>query len=265
MSSETFSIEDQNAYKTFKMNSNDKILVDPKAFLQYLNKGKMPDISFVKNVIFLYDNSLPRELKRKFKGINIRGFTSECYLIEDRVLICFGFGIGSPAAVTAMEELIAAGANRFISFGTAGGISPGMRLGNIVVCTSALIDEGTSHHYIPEEKYSFPHTGLTNELYNCIKQQFNTTTKGISWTTDASFRETYETLAINQEKGISTVEMEASSLFTVGQFRNVKVASLFVIGDLLTSEGWQPGFRKTKVKTTCSQVLESIVKYCLTL
>lgn len=265
MSSETYSIEDQNAYKTFRMNSNDKILVDPKAFLQYLNDGEMPDISFVKNVIFLYDNSLPRELKQIFKAKEIRGFTSECYLIEDNVLICFGFGIGSPAAAAAMEELIAAGANRFISFGTAGGISPGMKLGDIVICTSALIDEGTSHHYIPEGKYSFPHTGLTNELYNCIKQQFNTTTKGISWTTDAPFRESYETVANYQNEGISTVEMEASSLFTVGKFRNVEVASLFVIGDLLTSEGWQPGFRKKKVKTTCSQVLESIVKYCHTL
>lgn len=265
MSSEPYTIRDQNAYKIFRMNSNDKILVDPKAFLQYLNKGKMPDISLAKNVIFLYDNSLLRKLKQKFKFEKIRGFTSKCYLIEDRVLICFGFGLGCPAASAAMEELIAAGANRFISFGTAGGISPGMRLGDIVVCTSALIDEGTSHHYIPEEKYSFPHTGLTNELYNCIKQQFNTTTKGSSWTTDAPFRETYETVANYQNEGIRTVEMEASSLFTIGQFRNVEVASLFVIGDLLTSEGWQPGFRKKKVKTTCSQVLESIVKYCLTL
>ena len=265
MSSETYSIEDQSAYKTFRMNSNDKILVDPKAFLQYLNKGKMPNISFAKNVIFLYDNSLLRIFKRKFKVIKIRGFTSECYLIEDKVLICSCFGIGSPAAAAAMEELIAAGANRFISFGTAGGISHEMQLGDIVVCTSALIDEGTSHHYIPEVKYSFPHAGLTNDLYNFIKQQFNTTTKGISWTTDASFRETYETFSIYQKKGIRTVEIEASSLFTVGQFRNVEVASLFVIGDLLSSEGWQPGFRKTKVKTTCSQILGSIVKYFLTL
>ena len=245
------------------MNSNDKILVDPKVFLQYLNNGEMPDISFTKNVIFLYDNSLLRKLKRKFKVEKIRGFTSKCYLIEDSVLICFGFGIGSPAAVAAMEELIAAGANRFISFGTAGGMSPGSQLGDIVVCTSALIDEGTSHHYIPEEKYTFPHIELTNELYKFIKQQFNTTTKGSSWTTDAPFRETYETLAYYQKEGINTVEMEASSLFTVGQFRNVEVASLFVIGDLLTSEGWQPGFRKKKVKTTCSQVLENIVKFCL--
>lgn len=247
------------------MNSNDKIIVEPKAFLQYLNNGKIPNIGLAKNVIFLYDKSLLKILKQQFKVKKIRGFSNDCYVIENKVLICLGFGIGCPAAVAAIEELIAAGANRFISFGTAGGISHEMQLGDIVVCTSALIDEGTSQHYIPEKKYSFPHEGLTNELYSFIKQQFNDTTKGISWTTDAPFRETVETLAIYQKDGIHTVEMEASSLFTVGQFRNVEVASLFVIGDLLTSEGWQPGFWGDKVKTTCSQVLENIVKFCLTL
>jgi uridine phosphorylase len=242
---------------------DNKVAVSPEALLKYLNKGLIPEIPQVNCVIILYDNSLLKFIKRHFKVNKIKGFTSDCYSIEDKILICHGFGIGSPAAVDAMEGLIAAGARRFISIGTAGGISIKSKLGDIVVCNKALIDEGTSSHYFPGKKYSYPHMGLTNELFDLIQKEFKYTTKGSTWTTDAPFRETFQKLIEHQKKGIQTVEMEASALFTLGKYRNVEVASIFVIGDLLSSEGWHPGFLQKKVQTNSKHVVNNVIKYYL--
>jgi uridine phosphorylase len=239
------------------------VIVEPKAFLDYLNKGIPPDISSIECVIFLYDKSLLNHIKRQFKPKKIQGFVSNYHLIEDKILICSGFGIGCPAAVDAMEGLIAAGATRFISIGTAGGISSQSKLDDIVVCTKALIDEGTSSHYIPGKKYSYPHKGLTVELYDLVQKEFKFTSRGSTWSTDAPFRETIQKLIAHQKKGIQTVDMEASALFTLGKYRNVEAASVFVIGDLLSSEGWHPGFLQKKVRTIYKHLVNTVIKYYL--
>lgn len=242
---------------------DDKVAVSPEALLKYLNKGLIPEIPQVNCVIILYESSLLKFIKRHFKVKEIKGFTSNCHLIEDKILICSGFGIGCPAAVDAMEGLIAAGATRFLTIGTAGGISSQSKLGDIVVCTKALIDEGTSSHYIPGKKFSYPHKGLTVELYDLVQKEFKFRSKGSTWSTDAPFRETIQKLIAHQKRGIQTVDMEASALFTLGQFRNVEVASVFVIGDLLSSEGWHPGFLQKKVQTICKHLVNTVIKYYL--
>lgn len=242
---------------------DDKVTVSPEALLKYLNKGQIPEIPQVNCVLILYDSALSKFIKRHFKVNKIKGFTSDCFSIEDKILICHGFGIGSPAAVDAMEGLIAAGARRVISIGTAGGISIKSKLGDIVVCNKAFIDEGTSSHYIPGKKHSYPNMELTNELFDLFQKEFKSTTKGSTWSTDAPFRETFQKLIDYQKKGIKSVDMEASALFTLGKYRNVEVASIFVIGDLLSAEGWFPGFQQKNVQSLTKSVITMLVKHFL--
>jgi uridine phosphorylase len=186
------------------------------------------------------------------------------FLIEDRVIICYGFGIGSPAAVAAMEELIAAGVKRIVSFGTAGAITPNLKLGDIGVCSKALSDEGTSCHYELNSGFTYPEEKLTNMLFELLNGKIDNTYNVCTWTTDAPFQESVQSLKRNINLGIDTVEMEASALFTLGKFRNVEVASVFVIGDLLTENGWNPGFLKRKVQGNCRKLVITIIEYCLT-
>ena len=60
-------------------------------------------------------------------------------------------GIGCPSAAIAVEELIKIGADTFIRVGTAGGMQPGTKTGEVAVVTGAIRDEGTSRHYLPLE------------------------------------------------------------------------------------------------------------------
>ena len=73
--------------------------------------------------------------------------------------------VGAPYAVMVVENLIAWGAEKIIYLGWCGSISPQVNIGDIVVATSAMIDEGTSGHYLRNEKgQSFPSERLTNRL-----------------------------------------------------------------------------------------------------
>ena len=146
--------------------------------------------------------------------------------------------IGAPAAAIAVEQLAARGTELLIGVGTAGALDERLTEGDLVVCSAALRDEGTSHHYAPAEPFAYPDPGLTARL----RQALPTAACGPSWTTDAPYRETAEEVAKYRAEGILTVEMEASCLFTVAKALGVATAAAFVVSDVLHGEQWEPHF-----------------------
>jgi len=62
------------------------------------------------------------------------------------------------------------------------------------------------------------------------------------WTTDAVFRESPDKIERFRALGAVAVDMEASALFTVAAFLEIKAAALLVVSDELSSLTWRPGF-----------------------
>ncbi len=60
-------------------------------------------------------------------------------------------GIGSPSAAIAVEELARVEADTFIRVGSCGAIQPGMDVGDLVITTGAVRQEGTSDEYVRED------------------------------------------------------------------------------------------------------------------
>ncbi|MFB6300952.1 MAG: nucleoside phosphorylase [Halobacteriales archaeon] len=60
-------------------------------------------------------------------------------------------GIGSPSAAIAVEELARIGAETFIRVGSCGAIQPEIDLGDLVITTGAVRQEGTSDEYVRED------------------------------------------------------------------------------------------------------------------
>lgn len=129
-----------------------------------------------------------------------------------------------------------------------------------MVCESAIRDEGTSHHYLPDEKYAHAGNKLTADLCNALQKRGILFRKGISWTTDAAYRETIEELQKFRNEGVLTVEMEASALFAVGAFRGVSVSSVFTISDILTEEDWNQGYHSEEKNEGLKWIFESAVE-----
>jgi uridine phosphorylase len=151
--------------------------------------------------------------------------------------------IGAPATAIAVEELSARGTELFIGVGTAGAIDGQLAAGDLVACSAALRDEGTSHHYAPPEPFAFPDPGLTARLCAALPAA----AYGPSWTTDAPYRETAEEIAKYRAEAILTVEMEASCLFTVAKATGTAAAAAFVVSDVLHGEQWEPHFGSADV------------------
>jgi uridine phosphorylase len=61
---------------------------------------------------------------------------------------------------------------------------------------------------------------------------------GLTWTTDAPYRETRGKVERRVVEGCITVEMEAAALFAVAAFRNVPLGMMFMTSDDLSGEIW---------------------------
>jgi uridine phosphorylase len=167
--------------------------------------------------------------------------------------------IGAPATAIAVEELAARGTELFIGVGTAGAIDERLAAGDLVVCSAALRDEGTSYHYAPPEPFAVPDPGLTARLRAALPGAVY----GPSWTTDAPYRETAEEVAKYRADGIVTVEMEASCLFTVANAVGVPAAAAFTVSDVLHGEQWAPHFGSADVLSGLWTLFEA-AEWCLT-
>jgi nucleoside phosphorylase len=138
-------------------------------------------------------------------------------------------GIGAPAVVAQMEVLIALGVAHFLSIGTAGGLGPDQSIGDVVVLTGAIRDEGVSYHYLAPGLDAGPDPDLTAELANTLTAADIAHTSGWSWTTDAPYRQSAEEIVEYRTRGVRTVEMEAASVFAVGRARQIPIASAVVL------------------------------------
>ncbi len=61
---------------------------------------------------------------------------------------------------------------------------------------------------------------------------------GLTWTTDALFRETPVVVASRVAEGCRAVEMEAAALATVASFRGVRLGYAVYVADTLHGDEW---------------------------
>ncbi len=174
--------------------------------------------------------------------------------------------IGAPYAVLLLETLIAWGSRRVVFFGLCGAISRKVKIGDIVLPTGAVIEEGTSLHYGENTGQTvFCSTNTLSLIKETFSKERISYHEGVVWTTDAAFRETTEKVLFYQEKNILAVEMETSALFTVGMFRKVDVGAILVVSDELSTLTWKPGFGENRFKKNCKAIQGVITKLCLTI
>lgn len=149
-------------------------------------------------------------------------------------------GVGAPLAAGWLEELIAAGGRRFVVAGGAGVLVPDLALGHIVVPDAALRDEGTSHHYAPASRVIRPTADALSAIVRTLESHEIPYVLGMTWTTDALYRETRGKVERRVAEGCLTVEMEAAALFAVARFRGVSIGQVLYAGDDLSGDVWDP-------------------------
>jgi uridine phosphorylase len=158
-----------------------------------------------------------------------------------------------------MELLVALGVPEFIGVGTAGGLQKGCQIGDAVVCTEAIRDEGVSHHYLAPAKSARPSPELTDRLKQALARASIPFKEGPTWTIDTPYRETVAEARHYQQDGVQTVEMEAAAVLAVAEYRGVSAAAAFAISDSLADLVWDPQFASEELARSLERLYSAAV------
>ena len=167
--------------------------------------------------------------------------------------------IGAPGTITQMEELIACGADTVIGFGIAGSLQSTSPVGSLVVPEECIREEGTSHHYLPEDVRVTCDREI-RDIFRSVAEELQVEVSfGPHWTIDAPYRELRSKVQDYAQQGVLAVEMETSAMYALAQFREIRACNLLVISDELWKE-WKPAFGTPELKEGIDDGIDFLVE-----
>jgi uridine phosphorylase len=155
-----------------------------------------------------------------------------------RRLAFFHPGVGAPMAAGLLEEVIACGCRKFVACGGCGVLEKDIAVGNLILVSAAVRDEGTSYHYLPPTRELSADPVVLDTLAALLSNRGIPHRLGKTWTTDAPYRETPAKVSRRKEEGCIVVEMESAALIAVSRFRRVQFGQILYGGDDLSGLEW---------------------------
>ncbi len=224
------------------MNPNEPILT-PQELLAYRRKtGALQDFPPPETVIFAPQKSLANYVLRKYSTRPVKGFLGEFYLLKKfngKVALSTGFGIGAPVIAGLTDEFVALGVKQFVLIGMAGGLQENLSAGSMVLSTGAIRGEGVTRHYLPPAEIVESSNQMTDQVCEALSKKNIEFSKGITWTTDAPFRELRRDVLAYQGRGVLAVDMEAAALLGVAKSYGLGALAAFSIADMLAGGVWR--------------------------
>ena len=151
-------------------------------------------------------------------------------------------GIGSPSAAIALEELARVGCETFIRVGSCGALQPGMDVGDLVITTGAVRQEGTSHEYVREDYPATADERVVGALVAAAEELGHDYHVGVTASSDSFYPgqgrpgfEGFEAagsdrlVADLQEAGVLNFEMEASSILTLAGLYGLRAGAVCTV------------------------------------
>jgi uridine phosphorylase len=162
-------------------------------------------------------------------------------------------GIGAPSTAILMEELVKLGAHTFLRIGNSGGLAPDLELGDLVITTGAVRDDGTTRAYVTPEYPAVADWRLVAALVDAAERQGGRWRAGLTWSLDAFYMRN----AVLADDGsmasmsvggywpadgaqrieelraarVLNCEMESGVLLTLGQIFGVRAGCICVVSD----------------------------------
>jgi uridine phosphorylase len=230
----------------------DCCVIDPKKSRREETLPPFAILVFSPEDLALFSACFSKPLRRSHKLYLSDVFTGS---YEGTPIALAGPMLGAPQSVLVLEKMIALGARQFIAAGWCGSLRKEVQIGDIVLPSGAISEEGTSGHYPGVE--CAPSSTLIEPLRSALASAGLNVHEGTVWTTDAPFRETRAKLEAFQSQGVLSVDMETSALFTVSRFRGADLAVVLVVSDNLSGRKWVHGFRDPAFSESRKMVIKS--------
>jgi DeoD family purine-nucleoside phosphorylase len=151
---------------------------------------------------------------------------------DGRPLTVQSTGMGGPSTAIVVSELVELGATRLLRVGTCGALRQDLELGQLVIATEALSDDGTSRALGARDRLAAS-PGVIAALERA--DGGGTATQGPVVSTDL-FYGAEEREAGWREAGAVAVEMEAATLFALAARRGVQAGCALIVSDRLFAD-----------------------------
>ena len=196
--------------------------------------------------------------------ISNREFTTWTGSLDGTKVSVTSTGIGSPSTAIAAEELCNVGVHTLVRLGSAGAISPELKLGDIVVAQAAVREDGTSALYAPANVPAVANFDVTAALREGSLSQGHECTVGTVVASDGFFpgnepeRMPLESLLRDQliayqRCGVLAADMESAALFLVAQIRRVRAGT--ILGVVNTIGGDAPASHALPLDATIESAI----------
>jgi uridine phosphorylase len=162
-------------------------------------------------------------------------------------------GIGAPGTAILLEELVKLGSTTLLRVGNSGGLAPELELGDLVVTTGAVRDDGTSSSYVIPGYPAVSDHRMVAALLEAAAERAVPCHPGITWSLDAFYARNaileedgslgsmsvggYWTHAMEQRirdmqaARVLNCEMEAGVLLTLANLFGVRAGCVCVVSD----------------------------------
>lgn len=169
-------------------------------------------IPFLDNYEEITFNREYRSITGYYKGIKILGMST---------------GMGGVSTSIAVEELNNIGVTTLIRIGSCGTLVPGIEVGDLIISSGCVRDDGTSHAYIRASYPAVPDTDLLFAMMQAARESGFPHHIGVT----RSHETFYAEAEIAQEEywknqNVLCDDMETAPLFVVGRLRGMKCGSI---------------------------------------
>ena len=243
------------------MNIND-VITDPNKLvrLELINEGFDPDKIIIPQRVYLLADSFFDEMILRQCGTYKYPLGGELYVFDKNENVGFIKGhMGSPAIATQAEDLIAGGVKELIHIGFAGGLQINQKPGDLVLTDGAFNDTAVARLYGFDYEKIDSTKILTDELERKLLCKNLNYRRGVHWTTDAGYRETWGQVIEHREKGALCVEMEGVGLFTIANYRKCLASAIYLISDVLVEDDWKLGWGEISLEKSIRALIDMII------
>lgn len=179
----------------------------------------------------------------RFKGlcddaVSTEGSAMRAVHSAERGVSIINFSIGSPVAALIIEVLATAEPTATLFLGMCGGLHRSLELGDFVLPTAAIRDEGASRHFMPPQVPALPTFKIQKFVSQIIVEKDLDYRTGVVHTTDYRFWEFNERFKaqLYEERALG-IDMETATLFSVGFASKVPIGALLLVSDLPLRKG----------------------------
>jgi uridine phosphorylase len=136
-------------------------------------------------------------------------------------------GIGGASAGIAVEELKNLGVVNMIRIGSCGALQPQVKIGDLVLVSGAVRDDGASKTYIDSIFPAVPDSALLFACVQAAKARNIRHHTGIARSHDSFYTDREAEIdAYWSQRGVLGADMETAALYTIGHLRGIRTMSI---------------------------------------